>query len=75
MFINISDDKETYAKNDIERAQKEKWSAWSLRNGLSQLTDRLEEVISIGGVEIRKSTPCKKLEFNNDNTVNVCGLI
>ena len=54
-------------KNDIDRAQKEKWATWSLRKGLSQLTDSLEEVITTqGGVEIRKSTPCKKLEFGED---------
>lgn len=67
LFIDLVDDKETYALNDIARSQKEHWALWSLRHGLSQLTDRLEDVVTKAGVEIRKCTPCQKLEFSDNN--------
>lgn len=70
LFIDLVDDNEIYALNDIERSQKERWAMWSLRHGLSQLTDRLEDVVTNAGVEIRKCTPCQKLEFS-DNIVKV----
>jgi len=70
LFIDLVDDTETYALNDIARSQKEHWALWSLRHGLSQLTDRLEDVVTNAGVEIRKCTPCQKLEFS-DNIVKV----
>ena len=70
LFIDLVDDTETYALNDIARSQKEHWALWFLRHGLSQLTDRLEHVVTNAGVEIRKCTPCQKLEFR-DHIVKV----
>lgn len=53
--------------NDIMRATKERWSTWSFQKGMSQLSERLEDVIiRRGNVEIRKSTPCRGLEFDGD---------
>ncbi|XP_076097297.1 protoporphyrinogen oxidase-like [Mytilus galloprovincialis] len=61
------DDNEVYAMNDIMRATKERWSTWSFQKGMQQLSERLEDVIiRRGNVEIRKSTPCRGLEFNGD---------
>ncbi|XP_071806353.1 protoporphyrinogen oxidase-like [Asterias amurensis] len=54
------------ASDLVQRAKMEKWSVWSLKDGLQRLTDRLYEVVSEQGAEVYTQTPCTKIEFIPD---------
>ncbi|CAH2327262.1 protoporphyrinogen oxidase [Pelobates cultripes] len=51
----------------IKRSTQEKWSQWSLQDGLQTLSEALEEFIKQKGVEVHKNTPVKALERTADN--------
>ena len=48
----------------MKRAKEEGWVIWSLRDGIGELAEALENhLVKSGKVEIRKDTPCDAIAF------------
>ncbi|XP_072284486.1 protoporphyrinogen oxidase [Pyxicephalus adspersus] len=54
-----------------KRAKDERWSQWSLREGMQMLSEALEDYIKQRGVEIHKDTPVEALERTPNNSWKV----
>ncbi|XP_070551894.1 protoporphyrinogen oxidase-like [Ptychodera flava] len=56
----------------VQRARKERWPIWTLKQGLQGLTDTLAETLTTKyGVEIHKCAPCTSMEFTAENMVKI----
>lgn len=61
--------KQTETSELVKRVQTEKWSAYSLRNGLETLPKALETYIRSNNVSIELNSECKSLEIYPDQNV------
>lgn len=57
----------------IKKACNERWSLWTLKNGLTTLVERLETGLLNSGVNILKNKSFDSLKFVEDGTVEVRG--
>ncbi|XP_069463275.1 protoporphyrinogen oxidase [Ambystoma mexicanum] len=55
----------------ISKAKEERWSQWSLRQGMQMLPEALEDFLTHRGVEIHKDTPLTGLDRTSDNSWKV----
>lgn len=51
----------------VRRAERERWSVYSFRDGLEMLPQRLGEHVTAAGVSIRCSSECRRLRLRNDD--------
>uniref|UniRef100_A0A1B6L6C7 Protoporphyrinogen oxidase n=1 Tax=Graphocephala atropunctata TaxID=36148 RepID=A0A1B6L6C7_9HEMI len=52
-----------------KRALQEKWSVWTLKDGLQQLPDTLGKEVQKKGAKVKFNSLCTKLEFHGKNQV------
>lgn len=54
-----------------KRAKEERWSTWSLKGGMETLSDKLHEVLTQRGVNVKMTSPCTAVNFNPDGKLTV----
>ncbi|XP_076648227.1 protoporphyrinogen oxidase [Halictus rubicundus] len=72
--IEIKEQSDNTQKSLKERARKEMWSIWTMREGIEQLPKSLATDITDRGVSIKMGHKCEQLKFNKDTVeLNVNG--
>ncbi|GAB6024316.1 hypothetical protein CHUAL_009006 [Chamberlinius hualienensis] len=65
--VGVDEDGDNLVCPLLKRAINERWSLWSVRNGLQTMIDRLKEQLINVGVEIISDSPVNQLRFNSNN--------